>query len=175
MVTNKRYDAKHIALLAMMVALNYVGRIVFQFLPNVQPMTAILLLLTLYLGVADGLIVTVLSLFLSNMILGMGPWTFAQLFAYLVIVLFTGYVVRPYLPEKMSWLFAFFAFLTGLFYGLIISIVSYRTYGMTNFWIYYTVGLPFDLAHAIGNAVFYIILQPILHPLFMRFLERKTK
>ncbi|NLB98208.1 MAG: ECF transporter S component, partial [Lactobacillales bacterium] len=84
-MSTKRFDAKHIALLSILVALNYVGRVVFQFLPNVQPMTAILLILTLYLGVWDGLIVATLSLILSNMILGMGPWTFAQLFSYAVI------------------------------------------------------------------------------------------
>ncbi|WP_443473518.1 ECF transporter S component [Jeotgalibaca sp. A122] len=168
----KRYDAKHIALLAILVALNYVGRVVFQFLPNVQPMTAILLILTLYLGLGDGLIVAGLSLFLSNMIMGMGPWTFAQLFSYAVIILFTGIVLRPIHGNKTKWLFVLFALFSGFFYGFVISLVSYKTYGMTNFWAYYTLGLPFDFAHAVGNAGFYIILEPILRPLFEKYIKK---
>lgn len=132
-MSTKRFDAKHIALLSILVALNYVGRVVFQFLPNVQPMTAILLILTLYLGVWDGLIVATLSLILSNMILGMGPWTFAQLFSYAVIILFTGFILRPIHSRRTKWIFVIFALLSGFFYGFVISLVSYRTYGMTNF------------------------------------------
>lgn len=164
----KRYDAKHIALLAMLIALNYVGRIAFQFLPNIQPMTAIILILTIYMGIADGLIVGSLSLVLSNMILGMGPWTFAQLFSYAVIIIFTGTVMRPLHSGKKKWLFVLFAFFSGLFYGFVISLVSYRTFGMSNFLVYYTFGLPFDFAHALGNAGFYLILEPILGPLFKK-------
>lgn len=173
-MSTKRFDAKHIALLSILVALNYVGRVVFQFLPNVQPMTAILLILTLYLGVWDGLIVATLSLILSNMILGMGPWTFAQLFSYAVIILFTGFILRPIHSRRTKWLFVIFAVLSGFFYGFVISLVSYRTYGMTNFWVYYSVGLPFDFAHALGNAGFYIILEPILRPLFEKLLKERT-
>lgn len=172
-MATKRFDAKHIALLSILIALNYVGRVVFQFLPNVQPMTAILLILTLYLGVRDGLVVATLSLILSNMILGMGPWTFAQLFSYAVIILFTGIVMRPFHSKRTKWLFVLFALLSGFFYGFIISFVSFRTYGMTNFWVYYSVGLPFDFLHAVGNAGFYIILEPILRPLFVKFLKNK--
>lgn len=167
----KRYDARHLAMLSILTALCYIGRIVFQGIPNVQPMTAILLILTLHMGVADGLIVTTLSLILTNMMMGMGPWTFAQLGTYAVVILFTGIVMRPLYQKKFKMLFVLFAFLVGLLYGVVISLVSFRTYGLTNFWAYYLSGLPFDFAHAAGNAGFYLILEPILRPLFKKYLS----
>lgn len=166
----KRYNTRHLAMLSILIALCYIGRVVFQAIPNVQPMTAILLILTLQLGVADGLIVTTLSLVLTNMIMGMGPWTFAQLGTFAVIIIFTGLVMRPLYQRKCKLLFVIFAFMVGIIYGFVISLVDYHIYGMTNFWAYYTYGLPFDLAHAAGNAGFYLILEPILRPLFKRFL-----
>lgn len=169
---SKKFDAKHIALLAILTALAYVGRIVFQFLPNVQPMTAIIIILTLNMGLIDGLIVASLSLFLSNIFLGLGPWTFAQLISFAAIVLLTSLVMKPLYLKKTKPLFVLFAFFSGIFYGFIISLFSYKIYGLTNFWIYYAYGLWFDLAHGFGNAAFYLILGPILRPLFNRFKEK---
>ena len=160
------FTVKRLALLSILTALCYIGRIVFQFLPNVQPMTAILLLITLNLGLVDGLIVATTSLVLSNMVLGMGPWFFAQVVTYFIIIAFTGYFLRPiYLKKRAKIFFSIYAFLVGMIFGFIISIFSSKMFGMTNFWVYYMMGLPFDLAHAFGNAGFFFILEPILTPI----------
>lgn len=165
----RRYDARHLALLSILTALCYIGRIVFQFIPNVQPVTAILIILTLQMGILDGLIVATLSLILTNMMMGMGPWTFAQLISFAVIIFLTGIVMRPLYRKKTVWLFVVFAFLSGIFYGLVISLIDFYVYGMSNFFVYYAAGWAFDLAHAAGNAGFYLLLEPILRPLFKRF------
>lgn len=167
----RRYDARHVALLAILTALCYVGRLVFQFLPNVQPMTAILLILTLHLGMVDGLLVASLSLFLSNLMLGMGPWTFTQLLSFAILIFLTGFMMRPLYGRAPKWLFVLFAFAMGILYGFVISFLSVQIYGVANFWAYYLYGLPFDLAHAGGTAVFYLLLEPILAPVFRKFLQ----
>lgn len=172
MIGSRRYDARHVALLAILTALCYVGRLVFQFLPNVQPMTAILLLLTIHMGMADGLIVASLSLFLSNMLLGMGPWTFTQLASFGLLILLTGLVMRPLYGKVHKLFFVLFAFSSGLLYGFVISVLSAQIYGITSFWPYYLYGLPFDAAHALGTAVFYVVLEPILSPLFIKFTHK---
>ncbi|CZR08926.1 Uncharacterized membrane protein [Trichococcus flocculiformis] len=167
------FSVKRIAVLSILVALCYVGRIVFQFLPNVQPMTAVLLIITLTFGTRDGLIVTALSLILSNLVLGMGPWIFYQMISYMVIIGFTGVFLRPlYRKMETKWLMVIFAFLAGLLYGFVISIFSSKMFGMTNFWSYYLMGVPFDLMHAFGNAVFYLILEPILRPLILSSMKK---
>lgn len=168
---SRRYDARHVALLAILIALCYVGRLVFQFLPNVQPMTAILLILTLHLGMVDGLLVASLSLFLSNMLLGMGPWLLTQLASFAILIILTAWLMRPLYGRAPRVVFVLFAFMMGILYGFVISLLSVKLYGIASFWPYYFYGFPFDLAHAGGTAVFYLILEPILAPVFRKFLQ----
>ncbi len=80
----------------------------------------------------------------------------------------TGILIKPFYQEgsllnRLS--FALYAACFGLVYGFIISIFYVVTYHMPNFWAYYLQGFPFDLAHALGNFVFYMILEPILAPI----------
>ena len=164
-------ENKHVyrvALLSMMIALSHVGRLVFSFLPNVQPVTVIVLMFTLVFGIRDGLIVGILSIVLSNMTLGMGVWTFAQVASYGVLVLLTG-ILRPF--QKYVWFdvaFALYAGVAGYLYGFIISAVQAPFFGIQKFWVYYMAGIPFDTMHALGNVGFYIILAPVLLPLLRK-------
>jgi energy-coupling factor transport system substrate-specific component len=153
------------ALLSILTALCYVGRIVFQFIPNVQPMTAILIILTLTMGIADGFIVAILSIILTNFLLGMGPWTIAQIASFGVLIVVTGLVMKPFYKKAHKAYFVVFSFFGGILYGFIISLLTVKMMGITNFWVYYAAGIPFDLLHGLGNAGFYLILEPILAPL----------
>lgn len=169
----KYFTVQRIAILASLTALCHVGRLMLQFIPNVQPMTTILLIITLTMGTIDGLVVALLSLLLSNMFLGMGPWTMTQFIAFAVVILLTGCLRPLYRSQKLAtWarrsLFIGYAFLTGLLYGFIISIVSTQMFGIQNFWVYYLQGISFDLLHAFGNAGFFLLLDPILSPLINR-------
>lgn len=173
MSSNSSYfSVNRIALLAVMTAFVTVGRLVFALpvLPNIQPMTALLLIITLNIGVLDGLVVSVLSLLLTNMILGMGPWTMFQLIAFTVVILLTAVFKYFYTfgTFKNRIIFASWGFIMGFVYGLIMSVLSYYLYGMTNFMVYYINGLPFDFLHAIGNFLFFLILEPILVPIIRK-------
>lgn len=161
-----------LALLAMMIALCHVGRIAFQFLPNVQPVTTIILILTLVMGTKDGIIVAVASILLSNLTMGMGVWTLSQIVSYIVLVFLTG-SIRKF--QKHPWFFALFSVFTalsGYLYGLIISLIQAPFFGIQNFTIYYMMGIPFDTMHAIGNLVFYLILAPVLIPIIKRAINK---
>ncbi len=169
---DKYFTVHRIALLAILTALVTVGRLVFSLpiLPNIQPMTALLILITLNIGVLDGLVVAVLSMLLTNMMLGMGPWTIFQIVSFAVVISLTGFLKYFYNYGKFSnrLIFSLWAFLMGFLYGLIISIFSYYLYGMTNFFVYYINGLPFDALHAFGNFGFFFLLEPILVPIIRK-------
>lgn len=171
--SNSNYFTVHrIALLAILTALVTVGRLAFSLpiLPNIQPMTALLLVITLNIGVVDGLVVAVLSMLLTNMILGMGPWTIFQIVSFAVIILATG--VLKYFYDYGSFtnrvVFAIWALLAGFLYGLIISGFDFYLYGMSNFAVYYINGLPFDSLHAVGNFGFFFLLEPIIVPIIQK-------
>ncbi|MCI3029290.1 ECF transporter S component [Desemzia sp. C1] len=164
---------RRIALLSMMIAVTHVGRLMLQILPNVQPVTTILIILTLSMGIADGLIVAVLSILISNLTLGMGIWTFAQIISFSVIVLITGLVIKPMYKKIPKWMMVLYAAFAGILYGLVVSFIMKYLLGFENFWAYYMMGVPMDLMHAFGNGLFYIILSPVLFPLIEKNLETR--
>lgn len=87
MVT-ERLQIRQIALLAMLTAMCVVLRI-FKIIPipNVQPVTDILMIVTLYLGIGLGITLATLTMLISNIYLGFGIWTIPQILAYAGCVL----------------------------------------------------------------------------------------
>lgn len=163
-------NVKSIVILAMIASLTVVGRIMFSFIPNVQPVTTVIIIVTLVMGLKYGFVLVILSILLSNLILGMGLWTIPQIIGYMAITLLTGFVIRP-LFERISHItLSVYAAFTGLLYGFIMSLWQAPIYGMKYFWFYYIAGLPFDIYHAIGNLGFYFILAPTLIPLLNKLL-----
>lgn len=159
-----------LTLLALLAALAVVGRYAFQFLPNVQPITAIIILTGIFLGPVSSVILSVLVVFLSNMLLGMGIWTVWQIISWCLIGLIAGIIGITW--KKVPLLFIiFFSVFSGYFYGFIISLTTSQVTG--HFWPYYLAGLPFDTAHAVGNALFTILLYPLLHVLFQRYSKNR--
>ena len=160
-----------------MTALTTVGRLAFAlpFMPNIQPMTALLLIIALNIGIVDSLIVSLLSILLTNLFLGMGPWTILQIISFGLVILLTSLVKYFYQPQSFIHriFFAIWAGFMGLVYGFVISYLNVRLYGMNNFWVYYLNGVPFDLLHAVGNVGFFIILEPMIVPIIKRKFEIK--
>lgn len=170
---SKFFTVQRLTALALLTAVCYIGRIAFQFIPNVQPVTAILLLITLLMGTWDGIIVASGSMVISNMLLGMGPWTLYQILTYAMIMAVTGGLRKFYVgletdAVKRRVIFALYAGFTGLLYGFLISFFSANLFGITNFWVYYLQGLSFDVLHAIGNVGFFLVLEPTLGPLIQK-------
>lgn len=157
-------SVKKISTLALLTTIIYVGRIFFQFLPNVQPMTAILIMITFVYGFSEGCIVAVLSILMTNINLGMGIWTLAQIVSYIIIILFS-HLYRPFYQIMPLWVTVLFVGFTGILYGFFISLLQAPFFGFNIFIPYYLSGIAFDLFHAVGNGIFYIILAPYLIPL----------
>ena len=102
---------------------------------------------------SDALMIALLSLLGTNIYLGMGPWTISQ-WLHLLSPSFFSSVWKNTDHQKNRFLQAFFAFLCGLLYGLIISLMEVWLYQFPSFLAYYLQGLLFDFFHASGNFVF---------------------
>lgn len=147
-----------LTLLALLAALAVGGRIIFTYLPNVQPVTSLIIICGLFLGPVAAVLLAVLTTFLSNMILGMGIWAIWQIISWSLIGVISGFIGK--IPRRIPMvLIILFSVFSGYLYGFIISLTNYQIAG-GNFWAYYMFGLPYDTNHAIGNAVFMIFLYP---------------
>lgn len=162
---NNYFTTKKISLLALLTALMVVGRMAFQIIPNVQPMTAILLIVVFEWSFADASIVAILSLLISNLFLGMGPWTLGQVVAFFVILLGAQVIKKI---SNMPLIHLFYVIIAGFLYGFVISLVTYKMFGITAFWPYYLQGISFDALHAFGTLGFYVVLSPTFNYLFQK-------
>lgn len=157
---------RRIVLLAFLAAFAIVGRMATSFLPNIQPVTAVILLSGFLFGpIASALLAFVIT-FLSNMILGTGIWTIWQIVSWALIGVIAG-VLGLYIKKLSIYFIIIYAILAGYLYGFVISLFTYQITGA--FWPYYLAGLLFDTYHAIGNVVFVIIL----YPLFKKYLYKE--
>lgn len=159
---------KELALIAMLSALSFSGRIVMAPIPGVQPSTVIIIVTTLALGLKHGLMVAILSTLLSNMHLGHGSWTFFQILAWSAVAV--GSYLFSKTPFKRNiYIGTLFAGLMGLLFGAVVSLDG-LLYGFKYF-VYYLTGLPHDLSHAAGNVVLYFVIGHRL----LQLLEKMSK
>lgn len=157
-----------IALIGLLSALCVIFRIIHLPIPNVQPDTDLIMMITLMLGNMTGICVAAITMVLSNVILGFGIWTLPQIGAYVICVLLvSGSAQIIPLRKHVSWqiiLAAFLGFVYGFFVSLGMTLVG--GIGATTFWVYYLNGLVFDCYHACGNLVLYPILyRPVMSAL----------
>ena len=165
-----KISTQKIAFIAMMSAFCVISRLGMLALPNVQPITVVVIWMTLELGWGYGVSISILSILISNLLISMGPWTIYQMVSF-TLVCTCALLLRPLWLKRqqfsrLAWiLFPIFAGLMGYLYGFIISIFWVYSMPGLNFWIYYLNGVLFDTYHAIGNIVFWILLIPLLEKL----------
>ncbi|HLR80008.1 MAG TPA: ECF transporter S component [Bacillota bacterium] len=159
-----------ITLLAFLAALAVVGRAIFSFLPNIQPVTSIIIICGIVLGPVAAILLALLTTFLSNMILGMGIWTIWQVIAWALIGFLSG-MIGKYSTKLPLYIIVSFSFMSGYIYGLIISLTTYQVTG--KFLPYYVAGLPFDTYHAVGNAIFMVLLYPFVSYLLRKYAKNR--
>ena len=165
-----KISTQKIAFIAMMSAFCVISRLGMLALPNVQPITVVVIWMTLELGWGYGASISILSILISNLLISMGPWTLYQMESF-ALVCVCALLLRPLWRKRkqfprLAWiLFPIFAGLMGYLYGFIISLFWVFSMPGLNFWIYYANGILFDTYHALGNIAFWILLIPIFERL----------
>lgn len=158
-MTAQRVQLRQLTLLAILTALSVVLRIAKLVpIPNVQPVSDILMIVTLELGVGFGIALTALTMFLSNIILGFGIWTIPQILAYIGCVLTIAFLAKILPLKKHLTLQIIVAVIIGFEYGFLVSLGMSIYGGVAAFVAYWLSGILFDFYHAAGNFAFYLVL-----------------
>ncbi|HEY6758643.1 MAG TPA: hypothetical protein VI318_04110 [Baekduia sp.] len=165
-------SSKVLAMVATLAALAALGRIAFAPLPNVKPTTDIVFLCGYVLGGAPGFAVGALAALSSNLVFGQGPWTPWQMVAWGTVgVIGAAWapLTRGRLPRVPT---AALLVVCALFYGALTNLSTLTAAGGTpslaQWAVVETSGLPFDIAHAVGNVAFFLAFGPA----FVRVLQR---
>ncbi len=159
---NRRPSPRALMPVMVLVGTASVGRVVFAFLPQVQPVTVLVLCAGISLGPVQGFATGALSAVVSNLALGMGPWTLWQMLGWGVIGLLGGALGKLRLRQK--WLVCAAALASGFLYGWIVDIWTVAFYGegitLELFLTVYSAATLFNLIHSAGNLAFALLLYP---------------
>jgi energy-coupling factor transport system substrate-specific component len=171
--TRKMSETEEVALVGLLSAVNVASRLFLQMLPNIKPVTSIIIIATMVFGVRFALELTVTTTLVSDMFLGMGIWTVFQLLAWTVIVFLTRFVTG-FRRKNNLFAMAVFAAAMGYVFGFVVSLEKLLTVGWYPFWAYYFSGLLFDSLHAAGNFAFYLICAPVMEKIFRKEYAERT-
>lgn len=162
---------REITIIGVLAATNIASRIALQSLPNIKPVTSIIIISVMIFGLSFGIKLTLVTTIVSNLFLGMGTWTFFQILAWIVICLLTQLLVDFYRmihKEPNIILMAIFSALMGYVFGFVVSLEQFMIGGLGLFVSYYLAGIFFDTLHATGNFFFYLVCAPVLMKIFKK-------
>jgi energy-coupling factor transport system substrate-specific component len=162
-------SAKEIALVATLGGAAAAGRVLFAAIPGVQPVTVMVVCAGAALGAREGVAVGGVAALVSNIFLGQGVWTPWQMLAWGACGA-AGALAARALRSRI--VLAAFCFVLGLAFSSFMDVWNWLTFYDEHTWATFAAvharGLPFDLAHAIGNLVIALVAGPDL----LRLLER---
>ena len=166
-------SSKELVLIATLAAAAAAGRVLFAAIPGVQPVTVITVVSGIALGARSGFAVGAVAAFVSNFFLGQGTWTPWQMLAWGACGL-AGALAAPLLRGRFT--LAAFCFVLGLAFSAFMDVWNWLAFYNQHTWQTFVAvhgrGLPFDLAHAIGNVLIALAAGPELRRLLDRYRRR---
>ena len=152
----KNIGSRRMVLVAVMTAFAVFGR----FIPLIKPITAIVIIAGVYLGAKAGFLCGSLSVLISNIWFGQGPWTPFQMLGFGLIGLIAGYLSRQ-LTKNLGLLIAY-GVIAGAAYSFIMDIWTVLWYSGGFNWKLYLAAIasavPFTVTYAVSNVLFLLIL-----------------
>jgi Squalene-hopene cyclase C-terminal domain/ECF-type riboflavin transporter, S component/Prenyltransferase and squalene oxidase repeat len=171
-----RPSSKLVALVGALAALALAGRVLFTPIPNVQATTDIVLLSGYALGPAPGFVVGSLGALTSNFMLGQGPWTPWQMLGWGMAGAGGGALALLLGRQLGRWPLALACAAAGFVFGAWMDLFTllYFTAEQTSgsYLAVAGVSLPFNVAHAVGNAVLCLAFGPGFVRTLARFRRR---
>lgn len=149
----KTLTIKEIALFGMLGGLTFGAKFVMSGLPNIEPVSLLLMLFAVTFGV-KALFPMGIYIALEILIYGIQLWNINYLYVWPLLLL----VALSMRKVTSPLLWAIVAAVFGLFFGLLCAPVYLFTGGLAfavNWWLS---GIPFDLLHCVGNFVIVLLL-----------------
>ena len=171
-----RPPSQIVALVAALAAISVAGRVAFSPIPNVVPTTDITLIAGFALGPAPGFAVGALSGLVSNFWLGQGPWTPWQMAGWGLTGILGAAVAVASGQRIGRFPLALICAFAGFAYGALLDFSLMVTYGgeqsLGRFLALSARGLPFNIAHAAGNAALALVAGPAMIRMLLRYRHR---
>lgn len=156
-----RFRLFELLITSILGALIFAAKVAMAALPNIEPVTLLLVLSTLCFG-ASAFISCGIYIVLEGLFYGFSTWWIPYLYAWPLLVLLTLLFRR----RKSPFFWAIFSAVYGFLFGFMFLPVNYFVYGMANnpelVTLYILNDIPFNALHAVGNFVTVLFLLPPL-------------
>lgn len=158
-----KLTVKELVLIALLSALLIVAQVGLAFLPNIEVVSLLIILYTLFFKKKTLYIIYIFAL-LQGLIYGFGIWWIMYLYVWTILWGITLLLKE----EKNPIIWAFISGFFGLFFGTLCSVPYFISggVGMGLSWI--ASGLMMDIIHGIGNFFVALLLFKPLHNAFQK-------
>ena len=160
---DSRIKLRELTVLGMFTALLIIGKEAMSFLPNIEPVTLLLLLLAERYRF-KALLPVYAFVLVEGFLYGIHMWFIAYLYVWTIWVLLVIALRR--FSHFLFWAVA--AAIYGLLFGALCSIPYFFTAGIGGGIAYLVAGLSFDITHCIGNFAMVLLLYTPLKMLLDR-------
>ncbi len=160
--SDRAHPARTVTLLALCAALVFGLQVVMAPLPNIEPVTILMLLYTLYFRWRALYIIYAFAV-LELLVYGFNVWWIVYLYIWTVfwaVAMPLGRRARP------AWFWAFVTGLYGLVFGALCSPPDFLVGGWPLALTKWISGIPFDLIHGAANFALTLVLFAPLDRLF---------
>ena len=154
---------REIAELALICALMLAGKEALRVIPNVHPITLLILLCVRIYG-KRALYPTFAFVFLEIGLYGAGIWNVMYLYTWPLLVL----VALPFRKSDNRLFWAALAGIHGFLFGALCAIPYLFIGGLPMAAAWWVSGIPYDVIHGVSNMVLTFVLLPPLYQLMLR-------
>lgn len=164
-------QARELVTIAVMCALVVASRAAFIWLDHFKPMAGLIIITGIALGAEAGFLIGALSMLVSNMIFGQGPWTPWQMFAFGLVGFLAGLFYRLRIIDKSRKKLCIFGGLTVfcIVGPLLDTSTFFMGVGAMNLGsaiATYMTGLPVNAVHALATVLtLYFCSRPLFEKL----------
>lgn len=158
--------ARELVLLALLGALLLVTKLALAWLPNIEPVSLLVLVYTAVLG-WKALAPVYVYVMMEILIWGLGFWNLCYTYVWLVLVVLA--MLFRKMESPLGWAVLSGAF--GLSFGAL-DALPYLAGGPMAALSRWVAGIPFDLLHCAGNFVLALALERPLYQVLVRLRDR---
>ena len=152
----KMSSGSDLILLILLGAFAVSGRVLLDPIPNVQPVTVIVLLAGIHFGAPRAVALAAAVALCSNVLLGHGLWSLYQAVGWSAVgIAGAALSNRLYVDGRMAiGALAALAAVSAFAFDWIVSLSALHSLSSEVFLVYLMAGIPYDLLHAAGNVAF---------------------
>lgn len=157
-----------IVIIGLFAAVLLIGQVGMAFLPNIEPVSTLVILYTLTYKKQTFYIIYVFVL-LEGLLYGFGVWWVSYLYIWSILAIIT--LAFQKIESAILWAVISGAF--GLCFGALTAIPYLISGGPGAAFAYWTNGIPYDILHCCGNFVLTLVLYKPLCRVLKKFLVQK--